>query len=101
MRSGFQGDRDQRHGLRGPDRDGHANDLPDQRVRGRRGHLHPHPDGRAHRCEGRSIGLKTWEPNREESGGANPSEQTNHPYFPPWVTTITYTVSCLTWSSVR
>ena len=42
---------------------------------------------------GRSIGLKTWEPNREESGGANPSEQTQYPHFPAWQTTITFTVS--------
>ena len=42
---------------------------------------------------GRSIGLKTWEPNREESGGANPSEQTQFPHFPAWQTTITFTVS--------
>ena len=41
---------------------------------------------------GRNIGVRTHEPNRA-SGGNNPSNQTNFPYFPPWVTTITYTVS--------
>ena len=41
---------------------------------------------------GRSIGLKTWEPNRE-SDGSNPSEQTQYPHFPAWETTIDYTVS--------
>ena len=41
---------------------------------------------------GRNIGLKTYEPNRA-SGGSNPSEQTNYPYFPAWETTTTYTVS--------
>ena len=41
---------------------------------------------------GRSIGLKTWEPNRE-SDGSNPSEQTQYPHFPAWQTTINYTVS--------
>ena len=42
---------------------------------------------------GRSTSLKTYEPNREESGGNNPSEQTQYPFFPAWETTITYTVS--------
>ena len=41
---------------------------------------------------GRTIGLKTYEPNRE-SDGSNPSEQTQYPFFPAWETTITFTVS--------
>ena len=31
---------------------------------------------------GRSVNLKTYEPNREESGGNNPSEQTQYPVLP-------------------